>query len=219
MRQIDVCLKVGRLLSGVYAEGGKRHSEAVERRAGRDGSAPRVRSRRLGASDSSRRPPTRSQRDRRQYVASCWMKPAARQPAAGRFSPRKNAPALYASRKWESTGRPRSSHLVGNSVVSHSTSGNVAKTSPITESDHGIKRSSEPSHPITSPDVWANPLLMASHAPPSGSETHHARSCRLCLDHVRTTVGRPSVHDDVLEFRVSLAKHRIHGRRQVLRCG
>ena len=60
--------------------------------------------------------------------------------------------------------------------MSQSICGKVAKISPTMESVHGIKRSSEPSQPITSPEVWAKPLFIACHGPSSGSEIHHASS-------------------------------------------
>jgi len=55
-----------------------------------------------------------------------------------------------------------------------STSGNSAKTRRTVAIVHGRWRSDEFSHPITSPVVWRNPLLIASYWPPSGSLHHQA---------------------------------------------
>ena len=226
LRQIDVRLKVSRLLSCRARESPQGESRGP-RRAWRlrDGSAPGGRSQPPSSSDFSFQTAhlrgTRA--NSRQYVASCWMNPAAGQPARRQvLAAEERISAVRVHVVGFGPAGRISSHFVGiQGWLATQSGGKSRRPHRTMDSAHGIREIVRiPASPSPLRDVCAKPLLTACHAPSSGSETHQASSPACPRDEVRLTVSRRTVDDDVLELRV------VSGRatesivcRQVLHCG
>src|SRR5574341_1744538 len=91
----------------------------------------------------------------------------------GRFAPLKKESWLKPTASEQATALPLSSQVRGYRLVIHSTSGKSEKISAATERAHGVYLSSLLSQAMISPVVFANPLLMASYCPSSGSLTQY----------------------------------------------